>query len=67
LQKYEDFSVSKRLPSYFSSYLLQDIYIYWGEFAAFWGNFVYFGEFQTEMFWGFFGKNLEFLGDFFSV
>jgi hypothetical protein len=41
-QKYEDFSVPKHVPPYFSNYLSQDIHIYCGEFAAIWGNFMYF-------------------------
>jgi hypothetical protein len=43
----------KHVPPYFSSYLSQDIHIYCGEFAAFWGNFMYFwgilGDFSRKI------------------
>jgi hypothetical protein len=42
MAKYEDFSVPKHVPPYFLSYISQDIHIYCGEFATFWGNFMYF-------------------------
>jgi hypothetical protein len=38
----EDFSIPKHVSPFFSSYLSQEIHIFCGKFASFWGNFMYF-------------------------
>jgi hypothetical protein len=43
---------------------LEEVAEYWGNFMYLWGIL---GDFQAEIFRGFFDKNLEFLGDFFSL